>query len=381
MSSGGTGESFDVAVIGGGIVGLAHAWTAARRGLRVGLFERDAAAMGASVRNFGMIWPIGQPTGDKREIAMRAREGWRELDRLGVVEVQDCGSLHLAHHPDELAVLEEYSSMERNDVEMWTRTEVLDRAPQANEVGLLGGMYSPHEMRVDPRTASARIAAWLAQDHGVSVWYRTPIASVEGREVKASDGRVWRADRILVCGGSDFATLFPEAFTESGLVPCKLQMLKSVPQPVSHRQSIHLASGLTLRHYSSFEVCPSLTGLKERIARESPELDRYGIHVMVSPFPGGEVIMGDSHEYGDEITPFDKSEIDELMLRELRRAFHLADWTIAERWHGIYAKHPTLPVFESRVSDRATVFTGTGGAGMTMAFGLAENAWTRWDGS
>jgi glycine/D-amino acid oxidase-like deaminating enzyme len=160
-------------------------------------------------------------------------------------------------------------------------------------------------------------------------------------------------------------------------------MLRTVAQPAAQPSvapSPHLASGLTLRHYAAFRACPSWQRLQARIDAETPELPRFGIHVMASPFADGEVVLGDSHEYGHEIAPFDKTQIDDLILREARKIFRLSDWTICQHWHGIYARHPQLPVFEASPADGVHVFVGAGGAGMTMSFGLAERAWRRWLG-
>jgi len=369
---------FDVAVIGAGIVGLAHAWMAVRRGLRVLLLDRSPAAQGATVRNFGMVWPIGQPAGELQSIARRARALWLELGAAGVLDTEPCGSIHLAHQPDELAVLEEFSVQQSFDVEMLSPAEVLRRSPLANPTGLLGGMWSPTELRVNPRTAAANIARWLREIHQVEIQFQTQITRIDDGHLHASDRRSWRAERIILCSGSDLQTLEPELFQQSGLKLCKLQMLRSVSQPSFPAQRPHLASGLTLRHYTSFRSCPSLSSLQQRVAAESPELDQYGIHVMASQFSDGEVVLGDSHEYDADIAPFDKQEIDDLILRECRKVFILSDWTIRERWHGIYAKHPEQPIFRASSGNGIEICVGTGGAGMTMAFGLAERAWRQW---
>lgn len=376
--------TYDVAVIGAGIVGLAHAWMASRRGLRVVLLERTGVAEGASVRNFGMFWPVGQPAGVLHDTAMRSRALWLELGQAGVVQAQACGSLHLAHHDDELAVLEEFTALGTHNVQMLTPEEVTRRAPLANPHGLLGGMWSDTEMRVNPRVASAQIARFLHEQCSVECCFRTSIIEIEEQAeqkiLRSSNGQQWTARRVVVCSGSDLQTLYPQEFSASGLKLCKLQMMKSVAQPESLRQEVHLASGLTLRHYTSFQACPSLAKVKARVSEEMPELDRYGIHVMASPFPNGEVILGDSHEYDSEISPFDKTLIDELMLRECQKVFHLHDWTMVERWYGIYSKHSQLPIFETEARPGVHLFVGPGGAGMTMSFGLADRAWQRWMG-
>lgn len=374
-------QEYDVAIVGGGIVGLAHAWMAARRNLRVVLLDRSAVAEGASVRNFGMIWPIGQPAGELYATALRSRELWLELGVQGVLPVEECGSLHLAHRPDELAVLEEFCGLATHDCRILTADETIQRSPLANPDHLLGALESLTELRVNPRIASAQIAGWLTDTRNVKCCFQTAVTQINGHTLHASDGRTCHAERIVVCSGSDLQTLYPHVFQSSGLKLCKLQMLKASTRATPHRSTMHIASGLTLRHYTSFRACPSLNQLCERVAEETPELDRFGIHVMASQFPNGDVILGDSHEYGAEITPFDQPEIDELMLRELRKVIQLEDWGLCERWHGIYAKHPHLPVFEAAPESGVQIFVGPGGAGMTMSFGLAERAWNNWLGS
>src|SRR5689334_1680177 len=69
-----SGNEFDLAVIGGGICGLAHALAGVRRGLRVVVIERDARANGASIRNFGFVTVTGQQRGQCWQRAMRSRQ-------------------------------------------------------------------------------------------------------------------------------------------------------------------------------------------------------------------------------------------------------------------------------------------------------------------
>ncbi|RAG65765.1 TIGR03364 family FAD-dependent oxidoreductase, partial [Burkholderia multivorans] len=65
----------DMIVVGAGIIGLAHAGAAARRGLSVTILEADTVPRGASVRNFGHACITGQ-TGEFAELAAAGRHQW-----------------------------------------------------------------------------------------------------------------------------------------------------------------------------------------------------------------------------------------------------------------------------------------------------------------
>lgn len=363
----------DDVVVGAGIIGLATAWHLARAGRRVVVVERHPRAQSASIRNFGMLWPIGQPAGRRRTLALRSREHWWTVLHEAGIWHERVGSLHLAYHADEVAVLQEFKEAAGAGFacEMLQPSAVAERAPRVRRDGLLGALWSPHETVVDPRDVVARLPGWLTQVMGVRFEFGALACEWDGATLHTSTGDV-RADRCFICSGDELQVLFPAALADLGLRRCKLQMMRT--RPIGERLGPMLAAGLTLIHYDAFASCPSRPALARRFASEFAEYVRLGIHVMASQTESGELTLGDSHEYDDEVTPFDRQAIDGLVLDYLGRFFVMSGIEIASRWHGIYVKHRTEPFCVLHPAPGATAIVGFGGAGMTLSFGATEEA-------
>src|SRR3954471_4160995 len=96
-------ERFDAAIVGGGIIGLACAWRAQQRGLRVCVLERDEAGSGATRAAAGVLAPDPETPGFTA-LARRSSEVWPAFaNELGDVGYTRCGSLVLAFDVCELA--------------------------------------------------------------------------------------------------------------------------------------------------------------------------------------------------------------------------------------------------------------------------------------
>lgn len=364
----------DIAIVGAGIVGLAHAYAAAKRGYKVVLFERSERAIGASIRNFGLIWPIGQPSGKLYERALRSREIWLELSDKANLWCAENGSLHLAYNSDEYDVLQEYyetTSLSHNTCELLTPGQVSVKSQVAKQEGLKGALWSSTELNVDPRQAIRILPDWLAHEYHVNLRFGTAVMNISMPYVETSTER-WRVDRIFVCSGSDFETLFPREYAATGITRCKLQMLRTVRQPENWLLGPSLCAGLTLLHYRSFAQCGSLSALRKRIENEFPFYIQHKIHVLLSQTVFGELTIGDHHEYGLTLDPFDREEINRAILDYFLSFAQVPNMEIAERWHGIY---PILPGHSEIIlspEPGLTIVNGLGGAGMTLSFGLAE---------
>jgi FAD dependent oxidoreductase TIGR03364 len=371
----------DIAIIGSGILGLAHAHTAAQRGYRVVVFERTPQAQGASVRNFGMIWPIGQAPGSTHQRALKSRQTWLDLAPKANFWLAETGSLHLAYADDEFAILEEFAELAPNlgyDVELLNASGVLGRSQAVQEKNLRGGLWSASEACVDPRQAIAALPRYLESEYGVTFRFSTPVHAINLPRI-STPNETWTVDRALVCNGADFESLYPETFATSGLTRCKLQMMRTAPQPAGWRLGPLLTAGLILRQYAVFAQCKTQAAYTKRIAAEHPEYDAWGIHVMASQNGLGEIAIGDSHEYGWTVDPFDKARIDQLILDYLQTFLAVPSLQITQRWHGVYAKHPDRADFIADPAAGVKIINGVGGAGMTTAFGLAEEIFAEWE--
>jgi len=362
-------------VIGAGIVGLATARALQLKGYRVTVIDKTEKAVGASIRNFGMIWPIGQPTGKLYNRAIRSREIWQEMAAAAQISYDPCGSLHVAYHKDEWEVLQELQSIftaENRNTQLYSPTQIGNQFSGIQNHNLLGGLFSPSELIVDPREAIAKLAAYLQEAKDVEfVWGKQINEVSEGKAICGK--KVYTADIICICSGADFETLFPDLFNEMPITKCKLQMLRFVSDESNFRIGTSVCGGLSLIHYKSFSAAKSLQTLHSRYENELANYIAAGIHVMVSQNSLGELTVGDSHEYGRTFDPFDRSEINQLILDYLQTFMKSGAWKLLQTWNGIYPKM-TNGETDIFLEPKPGIFivNGLGGAGMTLSFGYTE---------
>ncbi len=370
MTSTSSAARYDLAVVGAGIVGLATALAAVRRGLRAIVIDRDAQANGASVRNFGFITVTGQERGAMWQRARRSREVWGEVALAAGIPVVHTGLWMTARRAESLGVLEAFMATEMAaGCRLLDAAEARRRCPSIAAPDLLAVLESSLEARVESRTAIPRLAGWLAEAHGVAFLRGTAALAVEPYGVRTSRGAV-RADHVAVCPGDDFSGLYPERLAAHALTRCKLQMLRLAAP--GFRLPGALMSDLGLGRYQGYAALPAAARLKERLAAEQPAHLRHGVHLIVVQSSDGTLVVGDSHHYSATPDPFSLEEVDELIRQEFRAALGIEPPPTLERWTGTYASAADRPVLIDAPEARVRVAIVTCGAGASTGFAIGE---------
>ena len=363
-------RSYDLAVVGAGIVGLACALAAARRGKRVVVIDRDAQANGASVRNFGFITITGQERGDMWARAKRSRDVWVEVAEAAGIDLIHRGLVMAVRRPESMGLLETFLATEMGD-----GCELLDAKALKADHGylagsqLLGGLWSPHEVRVESRQAIPAVAAWLAERYGVTFMRQTAVVGVETGKVFTTQGTI-EADCVAVCPGDDLISLFPERVGAYGVTRCKLQMLR-LADP-GFRLSGAVMSDLGLVRYAGYAALSQAQAVRARLEAEQADQLANGIHLIVVQSADGSLVVGDSHHYGPTPDPFASEAVDQLILDEYEAVFGHAPPPVRERWTGTYASASDRTVLIDQPCQDVRLVMVTTGAGASTGFALGE---------
>ena len=359
---------FDCLIVGAGIIGLAHALAAARQGLRVAVLDREARAVGASIRNFGFITVTGQEEGITWRRAMRSRDIWAGIVEDAGIAVHQRGLLMCARRPDALTVLEEFAAGPMGQgCEIIPGRMLADYQPGLRS-DLAGALVSPHELRVESRDAIPRLTHWLQRAHPVVLHTGVAVHGVESGRVHSSAG-VFTADHIVVCPGPDLRTLFADVIARRGITLCKLHMLRVASPGFPVRSP--LMSDLGLVRYLGYAGCPSLPAVRAKLQDEQAAWLDDGIHLIAVQGADGSLVVGDSHHYADTPDPFQPRAVDDRMLAELSAVMDLPSPEVVERWVGIYPSGPDVAFTETPMPGVRLVMV-TSGTGASTGFAIGE---------
>ena len=327
----------DVAIVGAGLVGLAHAHEARRRGLSVVVLERDTRAAGASVRGSGHLFFSALPSGAPLDAARLARRRWLDLAGRAGVPVEAGGTLIIARHRDELELFEGAAAEQARQARMVSQAEIGALAPIPLD-GVLGGFYAPDDLRIDPRSAAAALARLLRRDPNARVEWGINVHEIEPGVVHAGLLRV-RAAAIVMCGGAEQQAVSSEKWPAGGgLATTQAQMLR-LAAPSGRRYAPTLMDGLSLLAMPAFAesgIEPAfaesgIEKLRERIELETPELIERGARLVVTQNRSGDLIAGSTETYTDASTPFSTERMDELLLRRIEEILGIVP-VVRQRW-------------------------------------------------
>jgi FAD dependent oxidoreductase TIGR03364 len=361
-----------VTIVGGGILGTAHALEAVQRGHLVTHLEREVEARGATVRNFGLVWVSGR-AGHELEASLRSRELWERIGaRIPGVGFRPAGSLTLLRTPREIAVAEQVVARDDAEARGFELLEP-DRVRAVNPAlrgKFLAGLHCSRDAAVESRQAMPAIRAHLEATGRYAFLPGTEARACDGTVVRDDRGGIHDADLVLICPGAAHGGLTREVAGELPVRRVRLQMMQT--DPLDEPLTTAIADGDSFRYYPGF-AGSALDALRNNEPQDAvAESGRMQL-LCVQRLHGG-LTIGDTHEY-DEPFAFDVDDAPYAYLVALVEEFLGRPLpAVRRRWAGVYSQSvdPGQLVCRTEAADGVWVVTGPGGRGMTLGPAIAE---------
>lgn len=391
-------ERTEVAIIGGGIVGVCTAYWLAARGIAVTLLEKGEIAAEQSSRNWGWCRSMGR---DLAEIplalaSLRLWDDWQASlgEDTGFVRT---GIWYACENPRQLAEQATWlhgASTWGAEARLVEGDELRRLQPEGARAGWSGALFAPHDGRAEPHLATAAIAR-AARRLGARIFTRCAV-----RGVTTAGGRVagvvtergeLRCSSVVLAGGAWSSLLCANLGIRLPQLRVIASVLRTAPMPGGPEQALG-ASRYAFRKRADGGY--TIAQRSANLAPITPDSFRYlGDFLPALGRQYREVRVRLGREFIDEwrtprrwapdaVSPFERCRVldprpSEAILAEARKALaevfpFFGDLRIEQSWAGAMDVTPdAIPVIGA-VPQLPGLFLSTGYSG--HGFGIAPGA-------
>ena len=343
-------KSYDVVVIGGGIVGAACAAECAVEGLRVAIVEARMVGGGATAAGMGHL-VVMDDSEAQFALTRYSQVLWNELrDELPrEVEHDACGTIWVAADDEEMA---EVRRKERFYSDRGVAVEVLDAQALAEAEpnlrrGLVGGLRVPGDSVIYPPCA-AQFFVGRAQARGATLFVGRAVERVTGDGIQLRDGTSISAGLVVNAAGS----WSPELTNGLSVKKRKGHLVITDRYPNFLRHQLVELGYLKSAH---------------SVASDSVAFN-------IQPRTTGQLLIGSSRQYEVDDGRVENSILTRMLSRAMEYLPALGKLSAVRAWTGFRAATPDkLPLIGPHAEhQRLYLATGHEGLGITTSVGTAK---------
>lgn len=344
-------ESFDIVLIGAGIVGAACAAECARGGLKVMVLDRGPFAAGTTAAGMGHI-VVMDDSEAQFALTSYSRSLWQQLvpELPPEVEFDPCGTLWVAADAAEMVEVRRKQDFYS---QRGVRVEVLDSAAVAKaepnlRPGLAGGLRVPEDAVLYPPCAAAFLLK-QAQQHGARTRTGAVVRNLlPSGEVVLADGTRLSAGIVINAAGPWSPVLTPSV-------------------PVRKRKG-HLVITDRYPGFVHHQIV-ELGYLKSAHATNSDS-----VAFNIQPRKNGQMLLGSSRQFDADTLELNQNVLNRMIRRALEYLPSFGKLSAIRAWTGHRAATPDkLPLIgPSLESDRIWLATGHEGLGITTSLGTGR---------
>lgn len=343
-------ETYDVVIVGAGIVGAACADAFAGRGLRVAVVDRDVVGSGATAAGMGHI-VVMDDSDAQFALTSYSQQLWQQLrpELPDDVEYQQAGTIWVATDDEEIAEVSrkrEYYQKRGVAVAVMDARQLMEAEPNLRD-GLAGGLLVSGDAVLYPPCA-ARFLIGRAQQRGAKLKLGASVVQISEGSVRLNDGQEVAGGIVVNAAGANAAEL------TAGI---------DVKKRKGHLVITDRYPGF-LRHQL----------VELGYLKSAHSVSRDTVAFNVQPRRTGQILIGSSRQYGAE-----HKEVDQVMLANMvRRAQEfmpaLGSMSAVRVWAGFRAATPDKLPLIGPCPGYKSVFLATGheGLGITTSLGTAR---------